>query len=427
MTLVPPGARASRLALLVVLAVLVARGSAHADARDLYNSGLEAAGAGNWREAERLLRAAIAEDGDEKPSRAFRRSYFPHFHLGRTLAQLGDCEGALKSWAESTRQAQIHKSKDGELAQLLAGQESCGRQLETAAAARERARTAVDRARSLEADVLGLAESPVLRDLWSAGDPSFALRHEHASRLIEAARQVLGRDASAIDFENAASEADRAANELEVLLADARARRQEVSQQTATALEQLEGLEKEARGALGTVEDLDPYPPRLAQLVAEVRQVLDRLVEAKSAVPVPGPDGIAELREALDAAGGRLRRAARRPPAALQDVVRLFIDGEHQQVAEALVEGSELAASSDPKIAAQVCLLRSASRFTLWVAGGEQDDALLASVIDDVAACKALGSPAPPERFFSPRFLAFYAAPPPRPEVAASNGTDHAG
>ena len=54
------------------------------------------------------MRQAIARKPEEKQRRVLRRSgYFPHFYLGLARYHLGDCAGALASWAESESQGAI--------------------------------------------------------------------------------------------------------------------------------------------------------------------------------------------------------------------------------------------------------------------------------------------------------------------------------
>lgn len=80
------------------------------DFREAYRQGRDAIDKEQWALAADRMREALRGRSDEK-SGALKRNYFPHYFLGLALAGLGDCEGALGSWAESERQGEIGRSK----------------------------------------------------------------------------------------------------------------------------------------------------------------------------------------------------------------------------------------------------------------------------------------------------------------------------
>ena len=58
-----------------------------------------------------------------------------------------------------------------------------------------------------------------------------------------------------------------------------------------------------------------------------------------------------------------------------------------------------------------LCLLRSASRHSLWILGGESDEQLLDLATADIETCSEIEPPLlPSPRFFSPRFVDFHTA-----------------
>ena len=73
-----------------------------------YKTGLAAAETGDWAQVDKMMRQAIAGRPEEKQRLGIRRSrYFPHYYLGLARYHLGDCSGALASWAESEGQGAI--------------------------------------------------------------------------------------------------------------------------------------------------------------------------------------------------------------------------------------------------------------------------------------------------------------------------------
>jgi hypothetical protein len=73
-----------------------------------YRTGLSAAETNDWALVEDMMRRAIADQSEEKAHMLLHRGgYFPHYYLGLARYHLGDCPGALASWAESEHQGAI--------------------------------------------------------------------------------------------------------------------------------------------------------------------------------------------------------------------------------------------------------------------------------------------------------------------------------
>ncbi len=97
----------------------------HADYKDSYLEGVDAAGAGDWQKAGRAMEQAIAEEPRESERIRFYGmrfgSYVPYYYLGVARSQLGDCEGALEAWEVSTSQGVIQELEEHETLQRLRG------------------------------------------------------------------------------------------------------------------------------------------------------------------------------------------------------------------------------------------------------------------------------------------------------------------
>jgi hypothetical protein len=94
--------------------------------------------------------------------------------------------------------------------------------------------------------------------------------------------------------------------------------------------------------------------------------------------------------------------------AALEEGVRLFLAGEHQQALTAL-DSSEL---SDAPLQLQVHLFRAAALYHLFVRSGEKDQTLRARAVTEIDECKRIDPGFQPDsRAFAPRFLSFYQNP----------------
>ncbi len=89
-----------------------------------YKTGLAAAEAGDWAQVDKMMRRAIAGRPEEKKRRRLLLGgYFPHYYRGLARYHLGDCPGALASWAESEGQGAI-VGRD-EYAELLRRKADC--------------------------------------------------------------------------------------------------------------------------------------------------------------------------------------------------------------------------------------------------------------------------------------------------------------
>jgi hypothetical protein len=144
----------------------------------------------------------------------------------------------------------------------------------------------------------------------------------------------------------------------------------------------------EARGAVGralkSFENLSPESSADAVRMARdmLRQSLQALEQLLASPPPP------EVHPA---------------PEKLQRAVAAFLAGDYQRTVD-LLAIPELGASEATRIA---YLLRGAAYFSLWVEGGEKDQALYQKALGDVRQCQKLGGAAD-SSVFSPRFLQLF-------------------
>jgi hypothetical protein len=92
-------------------------------------------------------------------------------------------------------------------------------------------------------------------------------------------------------------------------------------------------------------------------------------------------------------------------PPPLVNATRAFLGGDYQSTVDLLAEGN----FADRRVSAVAHLLRAASRWLLFRAGGSADDALLREAEADVRSCKRLdGTVIPDPDAFSPSFVEFF-------------------
>jgi hypothetical protein len=397
---------ATRAALLLALLASAPAAPAGAQYLNAYKDGLAAIEARDWDRAARLMAEAIADRDEEKlklPGRLFMRPYVPHFYLGMARFEAGDCAGAIAAWAESDRQGVLAKLPEADVARR--GREECADRARRRdlAQARQEARSALSAASVPAAALLDLARDDHTRDVWRQGSPSPADRHAEGLELMRQARELLAdesvdedgiaraeglvRDASAV-FEAVRSDVERLTEERRLLVA-----------------EKDKGIESrvaQARDVLAKTAYLAPYP----RLVRKARADLEGLVQESQRRDSTSQAHLDGLAARLENSTRDLQRLATAPPQTLDDAAEAFLGGRHADVVAKLADAS----FGERRTRAHARLLLAASRHALYLEGGELDPELRAAAAEDARACRD-NDPrlAPKDRFFSPRFIAFFA------------------
>lgn len=97
------------------------------DFLDAYKEGLKALEDQRWDLAADKMRQALAgrsEESGKLIKKGYFRKYLPHYYLGVAHYELGDCESALTSWAESEGQGVVTK-RDAAYEDLLDYRDQC--------------------------------------------------------------------------------------------------------------------------------------------------------------------------------------------------------------------------------------------------------------------------------------------------------------
>lgn len=375
-----------------------------ADPKESYKAGQEALDGQRWAAAERFFSEAIAERPEERFNALLGRRYFPHYYLGVARAEQNKCSGAFEAFAESERQGKLQRVPEL-LQDLRQRRQACQeRQAEVkrmAAAVSE----VLDQARDGFETLDFLETNDALAALWKQGSPSFASREQRLQQQESQLRQQLtaaeGRE-SADDVRSVEQLAQKLLKDVEQTIADARTELGDRNAATASALSTVEDLEVKARRQLRSVKALAPYPNELGRRVRAVETLLASIRESKDQAQA---SELSTFEKRLDEALDQLSRAARQPPEVLRKAVESFLAGDFETVLSTLEEASY----RRDRAVSQVCLLRAASRYHLFVASGEEAIELEAAAIEDLRTCDVEEALTVPEgRFFSPRFRQFF-------------------
>jgi len=350
---------------LVLLLVLSLPGPARADYKDSYRKGIEALDRKRWDDVARYMKEAIAgnpTEGERIKLYGLRfEVYFPHFHLGAAYLNLGNCDAAVKAFETSRSQGAIRQTP--QYAELVDGLKSCEGQ------------TSVKPTSTPPPTTVAKGTGP---------DPAAV------AAAVQAAEAALNR-------------ADESARTVAALSSDALLK---PVWSREPALGRAESDAKNAVAAARAKFDAARRAPDLAQL-AEARELAGRAGERFEAVRQAGErrrDSLRVVATPSTQPGPTTTLAASGPSPELLNGAKAYFEGRYE---EALRYLSQTQGSA--RVMAQSHLLRAASRFALFRAGGEKEARLTQDAAQEVAACrKADPSLMPDPNYFSPAFAAFF-------------------
>ncbi len=396
---------AAELAVAIVAASLVSGRPAAAQYLNAYKAGLDAIEAKDWQRAESSMSEALAERGEEKvklPVKLFLRPYLPHFYLGYARFERGDCAGALAAWAESERQGVSTRLPDFDLARR--GRRTCEERdrERTVAQARSAAQRSLERAAAKGAALLERSRQPQSSGPWSQGDPSPEALHGQGLDLLRQARDAPRRRRRS-DGDRARGGSDPRGGPV------VRRGRQRAGSahrgDPAGAAGQGPGHRRARRRGESRVGAAPPTSRPTRERCARRERTSRAWSPKPSGVTAAPKDHLDGLAARLENSIAALAKQAAAPPALLERAADAYLDGRHGEVVEALA-GARL---GERRARAHARLLLAASRYALYLEGGELDDELRSAAADDARACRQEDETlAPTARFFSPRFVAFF-------------------
>jgi hypothetical protein len=229
--------RSFRRSLCLAAAAMFAFGAvASADYRASFERGIKAIDNKDWSGAIEALRGAVAEksaEGERVLIYGMRyKAYLPHYYLGLAYFNTGNCEAAMKAWAESERQGPVREAAEYRTLQRL--REQCrgqgireGEPASLPSPARgpdvrqaiAEAEAEIKKGESAATAVARMRGEPENTRLWQS-DPSLRQSENKANLDLSSARSVLAEARAGNDAARVAVARDtalRARRELEAL------------------------------------------------------------------------------------------------------------------------------------------------------------------------------------------------------------------
>jgi hypothetical protein len=382
--------------------------------------------------------------------------YIPHYYLGVALSEQGDCAGALEAWQVSESQGFI--TKLDQYADLEERRERCRQRIARVeptpvvaptatarpdvTAAVQAARSRIEAAETAAGGLSALRSDERYRAAWNA-DPNLGRRADQASTTLKSARTRLEageRAASEDDLAEALRLADRAAGEFAAIRTDLDRQRQQLALRAEQQRDQEAALQRareDVATAAAAAREMLQRPDVTAISSQEGRrqrgQLESLLRQADGAATVTSLTELRELRQGISSATTTLERtlvadASRlptevvggptrvvrapteptalpsTPPQRLRIAAEAFFSGDYQQTLSLLDD----AAFSDRRAVAASHLLRAGAQFSLFLAGGEEDDGLRRSALEEVRSCRRVRAEITLDpSLFSPRFAEF--------------------
>ena len=172
----------------------------------------------------------------------------------------------------------------------------------------------------------------------------------------------------------------------------------------AEAQASLEPLLQRAQQGLRGIRYLSPLPPGSA---ARQRSWKHCWQPPKTFRGTPAPTIFVTLRGKISSSIRGLQVAAAPPPRELTAAAKALFQGDYEEVLGVL-EGIRF---PGPKARSHALLFQAAARYSLYISGGETEEALLAAARQDVLEYRNNDQPRSPDsKAFSPRFVEFFLA-----------------
>ncbi len=412
----------SRLAMVVFCVVLSLFFSAAANAefKRNYTIGKKSFEDGQYQDAIKKLKAAIADN----PSSAARvklygmrfDSYLPHYYLGLSYFKLDDCPSAIAAWKQAIKAGVIQK-KD-EFSQLQADMKTCESQSIDISSIAAQASGAMDGLDAAINKYARLQSQSLLAREWSSRWQPRLNQAKQSEQTLKQRLQTAIQDIDPDAIKSITIEAKRTASALSGSERDALAQVQAIQAQNArTELKAREDARRSLAEAI-RLATAAKKPEHGSSKMSSLLVDLNRQVSAGENLGSTASE--LNIREQTQIINNVLRRyrlsvqdwqaqqqsiAKRTPPPKLKKVAEAYFAGDYETV----VKLADPKGFGEDRARIQALLFRAAANHKLYVRQGEKKPETLRQVQSDIRAIKRMNSSFSPYiAAFSPSFLSLF-------------------
>lgn len=406
----------------VVLALSIAS-TAHAEFKRNYTLGKKSFEDGDYKDAISKFRDAI-QDNPESAERVKiygmrYDSYIPHYFLGEAYFRMHDCASAMAAWNKALELGVIQGLD--EYASMQKNMASCKTEVTEAVDVSKIAQQATTEIKALEdtnRSFAKLQSENALKQEWASRWQPELTRSEQLARSLQQRLETATGDADPDAIEAIINEAKSAAAALVGTEKLAQAQVKAIQAQGAEAERMArENARRDLQNSTRLARAAETYPDandQMKTLLAELQRQIsvgEGLGDAASS---------ANLKEQTQVIDNVLRRyrlavqdwqaqkqsiAERTPPPDLKRIAEAYFAGDY----ESAVKLASPDTFSKDRAKIQALLFRAAANYNLYVRSGEQQQAKLTQVQNDIRAIKKMNSGFSPYiAAFSPRFLALF-------------------
>jgi len=413
--------RARLLKLLIyAFALLICASAAQAEFKRDYTLGKKAFEDGDYKEAISKFQEAIQDNpkSEERVKIYGMRydSYIPHYFLGEAYFKLNDCSSAMAAWNKALELGVV-KSQD-EYASMQQNMAACKTEVVDVSKIAQQATTEINALQSANRSFAKLQNENALKQEWASRWQPELSRNEQLAQSLQQRLEKATADADADAIDAIINEAKSAAAALVGTEKLAQAQVKAIRAQGAEAERVArENAHRDLQNATRLARAAETYPDANDQMKKLLAELQRQISVGEGLGDTASSANLKEQTQVIDNVLRRYRLAVQDWQAQKQSIAERTPPPDLKRIAEAYFAGDyesavKLASPDDfskDRAKIQALLFRAAANYNLYVRSGEQQQAKLNQVQNDIRAIKKMNSGFSPYiAAFSPRFLALF-------------------
>lgn len=400
--------------------VLVFASAAQAEFKRSYTLGKKSFEDGDYKDAIAKFEEAI-QDNPESAERVKiygmrYDSYIPHYYLGEAYFKLHDCTSAMAAWNKAIELGVIQSQQ--EYASMQQSMASCKTEVVDVSKIAQQAGSEIEALQSANRSFAKLQGESALKPEWASKWQPELTRTEQLAQSLQQRLEKATADSDADAIDAIINEAKSAASALVGAEKLAQAQVKAIRAQGAEA-ERLarESATRDLQNATRLARAAETYPDANEQMKKLFTELQRQVSVGEGLGDTASSANLKEQTQVIDNVLRRYKLAVQDWQAQKQSIADRTPPPDLKRIAEAYFSGDYAAAVklSNPDLfnkdraRIQALLFRAAANFNLYVRSGEQQQAILSQVQNDIRSIKKMNSGFTPYiAAFSPRFLALF-------------------